>query len=84
MDTKEAMYHLDECCKRVIRRPEVTARFLKVGVKEFSTLSVSKIIEYLPIEDGLVKLDDGDKKKFRSDLVFTCLLPNIRMILLCM
>ena len=76
MDTKEAMYHLDECCKRVIRRPEVTARFLKVVVKEFSTLSVSEIIKYLPLEDDLVKLDDGDEKKYRCDLVFTCHLPN--------
>lgn len=76
MNNQEIMYRLDECCKKVIRRPEVAARFVKVSLKEFRYLSVTQIINYLPIEDGLVKLDDGDKRKYRCDLVFTCFLPE--------
>ena len=76
MNNQEIMYRLDECCKKVIRRPEVAARFLKVSLKEFRYLSVTQIINYLPLEDGLVKLDDGDKRKYRCDLVFTCFLPE--------
>ncbi|MDY4066872.1 hypothetical protein [Bullifex sp.] len=45
-------------------------------VKNYTVARFLKI-DYLPLEGGLVKLDDSDKSKFKCDLVFTCNLPNI-------
>lgn len=67
------MFILDECFKKSY----TAIRFLKTVVDEFRFISVFKIIDYLPLECGLVKLDDSDKSKFKCDLVFTCNLPNI-------
>ena len=52
-------------------------RSIIIVVDEFRFIPVSKNIDYLPLEDCLVKLDDGYKSKFKCDLVFTCNLPNI-------